>query len=105
MPPRPPTIVGSAVDTIVWSCDASSRTSISAPKIRRTRGRSSVTVGRYRTVPEGAEAGDRAQRGPAAADAARAARRDPPPPEEGGGRGDQREPPHGPALALALALA
>src|SRR5947208_8714775 len=29
-PPRSPTIVGSAVDTIVWSSDASSITSISA---------------------------------------------------------------------------
>src|SRR5581483_1299332 len=39
MPPRSPTIVGSAVETIVWSRDASSRTSSSAPKIRRTRSR------------------------------------------------------------------
>src|SRR5579884_2640693 len=39
MPPRSPTIVGSAVDTIVWSSDASSSTSRSAPKIRRTRSR------------------------------------------------------------------
>ena len=38
MPPSSPTIVGSAVDTIVWSSEASSITSISAPKIRRTRG-------------------------------------------------------------------
>ena len=38
MPPRSPTIVGSAVETIVWSSDASSSTSISATKIRRTRG-------------------------------------------------------------------
>ena len=38
IPPRSPTIVGSAVETIVWSSDASSRTSISAAKIRRTRG-------------------------------------------------------------------
>ena len=37
-PPRSPTIVGSAVATIVWSSDASRMTSISAPKIRRTRG-------------------------------------------------------------------
>src|SRR5262249_9800889 len=37
MPPRSPTMVGSAVDTIVWSSDASSITSSSAPKIRRTR--------------------------------------------------------------------
>src|SRR6266404_2034546 len=36
-PPRSPTIVGSAVETIVWSSDASSRTSISATKIRRRR--------------------------------------------------------------------
>ena len=39
MPPRSPTIVGSAVETMVWSSDASSSTSISAPKIRRTAGR------------------------------------------------------------------
>src|SRR5207237_372027 len=38
IPPRSPTIVGSAVETIVWSSDASSRTSSRAPKIRRTRG-------------------------------------------------------------------
>ena len=38
IPPRSPTIVGSAVETIVWSSDASSRTSISAAKIRPTRG-------------------------------------------------------------------
>ena len=38
IPPRSPTIVGSAVETIVWSREASSRTSISAPKIRRRRG-------------------------------------------------------------------
>ncbi len=38
MPPRSPTIVGSAVETIVWSSDASSKTSINARKIRRTRG-------------------------------------------------------------------
>src|SRR5438067_513610 len=31
-PPRSPTIVGSAVDTIVWSSDASRITIISAPK-------------------------------------------------------------------------
>src|SRR4051812_33225212 len=31
-PPSSPTIVGSAVDTIVWSSDASSITSISAPR-------------------------------------------------------------------------
>jgi hypothetical protein len=37
MPPRSPTIVGKAVDTIVWSRDASSNTSSRAPKIRRTR--------------------------------------------------------------------
>src|SRR5256885_13290356 len=36
-PPRSPTIVGSAVDTIVWSSDASRITIISAPKITRTR--------------------------------------------------------------------
>jgi hypothetical protein len=36
-PPRSPTIVGSAVATIVWSSDASSTTRISAPKITRTR--------------------------------------------------------------------
>src|SRR3954471_3005443 len=46
MPPRSPTIVGSAVETIVWSSDASSITSSSAPKIRRTRcaGRRSWTA-------------------------------------------------------------
>jgi hypothetical protein len=42
IPPRSPTIVGSAVETIVWSSEASSRTSISAAKIRRTRGATSV---------------------------------------------------------------
>ena len=38
MPPRSPTIVGSAVETIVWSSDASSNTSSRAPKISRMRG-------------------------------------------------------------------
>ena len=38
IPPRSPTIVGSAVETIVWSSAASSSTSISAAKIARTRG-------------------------------------------------------------------
>ena len=37
MPPRSPAIVGSAVETIVESSDASSITSISAPKIGPTR--------------------------------------------------------------------
>ena len=37
-PPRSPTIVGSAVDTIVWSSDASSITSISALITTPTRG-------------------------------------------------------------------
>ena len=37
IPPRSPTIVGSAVDTIVESSDASSITSISDPKIGPTR--------------------------------------------------------------------
>ncbi len=37
-PPRSPTIVGSAVETIVWSSDASSSTIISAAKISRTFG-------------------------------------------------------------------
>jgi hypothetical protein len=37
-PPRSPTIVGSAVATIVWSSEASRTTRISAPKITRTRG-------------------------------------------------------------------
>src|SRR3546814_2752961 len=37
-PPNSPTIVGSAVDTIVWSSDASSITSMSAPKINRMEG-------------------------------------------------------------------
>src|SRR5581483_1958456 len=45
MPPRSPTIVGSAVETIVWSSDASSSTSSSAPKIRRTRSRCTVPAG------------------------------------------------------------
>ena len=36
VPPSSPTIVGSAVATIVWSSDASSSTNISAPKITRT---------------------------------------------------------------------
>jgi hypothetical protein len=34
-PPRSPTIVGSAVDTIVWSSDATNSTRNNAPKIRR----------------------------------------------------------------------
>src|SRR4051794_568739 len=37
MPPRSPTIVGNAVETIVWSSDASGSTRSSAAKIRRTR--------------------------------------------------------------------
>ncbi len=37
IPPRSPAIVGSAVETIVESSDASSITSISAPKIGPTR--------------------------------------------------------------------
>ncbi len=47
-PPRSPTIVGSAVDTIVWSSEASSSTSISAAKISRTRccGREAVRLTR-----------------------------------------------------------
>src|SRR4029078_10737492 len=101
MPPRSPTIVGSAVETIVWSSDASSRTSRSAPKIRRTRRRSSVTVGRYRTVTQRAETRDRAERRPAAADPARVTRRGPPPPDEGGRRDEEREPP--PVRERALA--
>ena len=46
MPPRSPTIVGSAVDTIVWSSDASSITSINAAKIGaiRTAGTDAVAV-------------------------------------------------------------
>ena len=36
MPPRSPTIVGSAVDTIVWSSDASSIASRSPEKVTRT---------------------------------------------------------------------
>ena len=36
MPPRSPTIVGSAVDTIVWSSDASSIASSSPEKVTRT---------------------------------------------------------------------
>src|SRR5581483_9380745 len=50
MPPRSPTIVGSAVDTIVWSSDASSSTSRSAPKIRRTRSLRSVVVSMRETL-------------------------------------------------------
>src|SRR4051812_28532297 len=42
-PPKSPTIVGSAVATIVWSSAASSSTSISPPKITRTCCRSTVT--------------------------------------------------------------
>src|SRR3954454_19372131 len=42
-PPKSPTIVGSAVATIVWSSAASSRTSMSPPKITRTCCRSTVT--------------------------------------------------------------
>jgi hypothetical protein len=42
MPPSSPTMVGSAVATIVWSSDARKRTSRSAPKIRRTRGAGST---------------------------------------------------------------
>src|SRR5262245_20678709 len=42
-PPRSPTIVGSAVETIVWSSAARRRTSSSAPKMSRTRWRDSVT--------------------------------------------------------------
>ena len=37
-------MVGSAVETIVWSSAASSRTSMSAPKISRTRWGDSVTA-------------------------------------------------------------
>src|SRR3954449_8759119 len=37
-PPRSPTIVGSAVDTIVWSSDASSMTSMSPPMTSRIDG-------------------------------------------------------------------
>src|SRR6478735_10505367 len=48
-PPRSPTIVGSAVETIVWSSAASSSTKSSAVKIRRTRGWSFVTAGQYHT--------------------------------------------------------
>src|SRR5579875_510150 len=47
-PPRSPTIVGRAVATTVWSRDASSIPSISAPKIRRTcsedEGRASMSA-------------------------------------------------------------
>ena len=38
IPPRSPTIVGNAVETIVWSSEASNRTSSSALKITRKRG-------------------------------------------------------------------
>src|SRR2546423_9841502 len=44
MPPKSPTIAGSAVATIVWSSAASRRTSMSPPKITRRRGRSGATV-------------------------------------------------------------
>ncbi len=44
MPPRSPTIVGSAVATIVWSSDARSSTSISAPKIDADARRLRVTL-------------------------------------------------------------
>src|SRR3954453_6801626 len=43
-PPSSPTIVGSAVDTIVWSSDASSITSISAPRTTLSRGASRSAV-------------------------------------------------------------
>src|SRR3954464_9843453 len=43
-PPRSPTIVGSAVETIVWSSAASSMTSISALMTTRTRPRFSLTA-------------------------------------------------------------
>src|SRR3954465_64007 len=42
-PPKSPTIVGSAVATIVWSSAASSSTSMSPPKMTRTGGCSAVT--------------------------------------------------------------
>src|SRR3954452_20628208 len=45
-PPRSPTIVGSAVETIVWSSDASSITSIRPLMTTATRGRSAVTRAR-----------------------------------------------------------
>ena len=44
-PPSSPTIVGSAVDTIVWSSAASSITSISDAMTTRTRLRSAGTAG------------------------------------------------------------
>ena len=44
MPPRSPTIVGSAVETIVWSSAARRSTSISAMKMARTRGWGCRTV-------------------------------------------------------------
>jgi hypothetical protein len=43
-PPRSPAIVGSAVDTIVWSRDAISSTSISAPMTSRSRGAAVAAV-------------------------------------------------------------
>ena len=42
-PPRSPAIVGSAVETIVWSSDATSSTSMRAPKIGPSRGGASLT--------------------------------------------------------------
>src|SRR3954468_13718934 len=42
-PPKSPTIVGSAVATIVWSSAASSSTSMSPPKMTRTGGGLAVT--------------------------------------------------------------
>ena len=44
IPPRSPTMVGNAVETIVWSSAASSRTRTSAEKITRMRGGCEVTL-------------------------------------------------------------
>src|SRR3954447_16768750 len=50
-PPRSPTIVGSAVETIVWPSEASSITSISPPITNATRGRGGAAVAMTRLLP------------------------------------------------------
>ena len=42
-PPRSPAMVGNAVETIVWSSEATSSTSMSAPKMGPMRGLSGST--------------------------------------------------------------
>src|SRR5581483_3288430 len=79
VPPRSPTIVGSAVETIVWSSAASSRTSSSAPKITRMRGGWGVTP------LSGGGTGGAAHRSPARAASRRA--------DVGGRLEDRRERP------------